>query len=176
MQSLLHPSLSRLKAPPPLLSRIIEVLGTVRTMDTLSRLIETREVREKRIDTYQVNGSTSITHLLYADDVLIFSKANQKSLRAIKSILAKFTIFSGLECIDTTKSSITFSKMCEDNSELQEIIGFKCKKLPISYLWFPITVKKSFNQCWKLVQPIEDLLVIWSGRCLSYGGRIQLLN
>lgn len=46
-------------------------------MDILSRLIE-REVSEKRIDTFQVKGATSATHLIYANDVLIFSKANTK--------------------------------------------------------------------------------------------------
>lgn len=59
------------------------------TMDILTRLIE-KEIGGKRIDTYQVNGATSITHLKYDNDVLIFSKANQKSLEAIKKILVHF--------------------------------------------------------------------------------------
>lgn len=40
-------------------------------MDVLIRFIE-REVREKGMDTYQVNGATSILHLIYGDDILIF--------------------------------------------------------------------------------------------------------
>lgn len=55
-------------------------------MDVLSRLIE-REVEAKRIHTYRVNGASSISHLIYADSVLIFFKANTKSLNAIKKVL-----------------------------------------------------------------------------------------
>lgn len=49
-------------------------------MDILSYLIE-REVKERKIDTYQMNEATFITHLMYAEDVLIFSKAKPKSLK-----------------------------------------------------------------------------------------------
>lgn len=66
----------------------------------------------KRFDTYLVNGATSISHLMYADDILIFSKANPKSLSSIKKILKEFTQFSGLE-VNTQKRSATFSKVCE---------------------------------------------------------------
>jgi len=44
-------------------------------MDNLSRLIE-KEIKDKRMNTYIVNGDVSISHLVYADDVLIFSKVN----------------------------------------------------------------------------------------------------
>lgn len=39
---------------------------------------------------------------MYADGILIFSKANPKSFRAIKSIFSELTCFSCLE-ISTTK-------------------------------------------------------------------------
>lgn len=41
----------------------------------------------------------------------------------------------------------------------------------------PITrKKKSHNQCWKLIQPIEKLLTKWGEKCVSYGGKIQLVT
>lgn len=52
-------------------------------MDVLSRLIY-KELRAKRMVTYQVNIATSITHL---SDILIFSKANVKSLKSMKGTL-----------------------------------------------------------------------------------------
>lgn len=42
-------------------------------------------------------GNTSVSHLIYIDDVFIFSKGNQKSLRCIKESL---TIFSGFSDLD----------------------------------------------------------------------------
>lgn len=44
-------------------------------MDSLSRVIEKR-VEEGKIDSYQVSGDKSISHLFYVDDILIFAMAN----------------------------------------------------------------------------------------------------
>lgn len=52
-------------------------------MDTLSKLID-RELRNKKMNTYQVNGVNSITHLMYANDIVNFTKANSKYLKSIK--------------------------------------------------------------------------------------------
>lgn len=111
-----------------------------------------------------------------ADDILLFPKANPKSLKAIKSILNSFSKFSELS-INSQKSSMIFSKICENSNDLQQILNFPVSKLPITYLDVPITrKKKAYNQCWKLIQLIEAMLARWSGKCLSYGGRIQLVN
>lgn len=130
-------------------------------MDILNKFIE-RELSEKRphlLDEWTV-GLTSFLHLMYLNDVLIFSKANTKSFKSI--IIGKFTQISGLE-VNTTK-------VCEDNTP---------KSLPITYLGLPITMKeKSFNQCWKLIQSIVNLLVKWSEKVfiISKKNPIGLLN
>lgn len=47
--------------------------------------------------------------------------------------------------------SVIFSKVCEDNTELQSILGFHAQKLPITYLGLSIMgKKKTHNQCWNL--------------------------
>lgn len=65
-------------------------------MDVLSRLIE-KKSQDRLFGTYKVNGANSITHLMYADDVLLFSKANPKTLRSIKGISDQFSVFTGLD-------------------------------------------------------------------------------
>lgn len=59
-------------------------------------------------DTYQVNGSTSISYLMYANDVLLFTKTNRKSLMEINRILEEFNVFIGL-LVNTGKNSITLN-------------------------------------------------------------------
>lgn len=90
-------------------------------MDVLSSLIE-RGVRERKYDTYVVNAATSISHLMYVDDILLFYKANTKSLHTIKAILEEFIEFIGLE-VNSQKSSVTFSKICEENPDVHNILG-----------------------------------------------------
>jgi len=47
-----------------------------------------------KIDTYQVNGAKSISHSIYVDDILIFSKADPKSLNSIKGSMELLGVFS----------------------------------------------------------------------------------
>lgn len=56
----------------------------------------------------------SVSHLMYVDDILLSTKANPKSLKSVKTILETF---SGL-MISSQKSSIIFSKVCENLLEL----------------------------------------------------------
>lgn len=59
----------------------------------------------------------SVSHLMYVDDILLSTKANPKSLKSVKTILETFSAFSGL-MISSQKSSIIFSKVCENLLEL----------------------------------------------------------
>lgn len=77
-----------------------------------------------------VNGATSISHLVYADGMHLFSKANPKALHNIQQILEQFSAFTELE-INNQKCSVVFTKICEDNLALQDILGFFVGKLPI---------------------------------------------
>lgn len=95
-----------------------------------------------KINTYQINGGKSISHLIYADDILIFSKVNPKALQSIKRILDIFSNFSGLE-INKEKSSVHYSKVVDSFPYIQEIIGFPVKPLPLKYLGIPISSKRN---------------------------------
>lgn len=113
------------------------------------------------VDTYQVNVVISVSHLIRADDVLIFSEGNLNSLLAIKDILAVFSNFSGFE-INNEKSSACYSKMVEGLLYIQDIIGFPSKPLPLLYLGIPISGKrKSYGQCLSLILPMERTLSRW---------------
>lgn len=89
-------------------------------------------VDESRIDSYQVNEAKSISHLIYADDILIFCKSSPKPLlgSSYRGILETFSNFSWLE-VNSEKSSAHYSQVVEGLPHIQEIIGFPTKPLPL---------------------------------------------
>lgn len=51
----------------------------------------------------------SVSHLMFADDCLLLSRANLLMADQIKSIMARYQILSS-QCINFSKSSVTFGK------------------------------------------------------------------
>ena len=75
-----------------------------------------------------------LTHLMFVDDVIIFSKAHLPSLHLIQSTLEKFYKVAGLKA-NLDKSQIACGGC---NSQLQqqclEVTGYKEGSLPMRYL------------------------------------------
>lgn len=60
------------------------------------------------------NSGPTIPHLLFADDILLFSKANIKNITATNEILTNFSNLSGLQ-INPSKSKVWFSNNVNKN-------------------------------------------------------------
>jgi hypothetical protein len=117
------------------LSPFLFILGT----EVLSRLIQQQE---------------SISHLLFADDILIFGKATFTEAGIIKSCLDFDCAWSGQK-VNTAKSAIHFSKntLTSTINSIKGIIPFKNTSMSASYLGFPLFIGKSKNLAF---QPIMD--------------------
>lgn len=65
-----------------------------------------------------------LSHLAFADDLLIFSKANKKSIAAIKQALTQFQKLTGLNA-NLDKSSIFFGGCNEAlKQEIRNVLNF----------------------------------------------------
>ena len=84
-------------------------------------------------------GGGVIAHLLFADDMLIFTKSNACSIKAEDSLLDLLSINTGLS-INKERSKIFFSKGCKRKEGVKKVIGIGEGKLPVKYLGMPLSV------------------------------------
>lgn len=74
----------------------------IMVMEALSKFLE-RAVGERKIRLHLQCDNPRITHLLFADDLLVFSDGSRHSLSEISSVMAEFKEVSGLG-MNPTKS------------------------------------------------------------------------
>lgn len=118
-----------------------------------------------------------LTHLMFADDLIIFCKANEASLSLLQEALHTFHATTGL-CANDTKSQLILGGVSEPLlSKCLDIMGMPLGQLPIRYLGVPITSGRLTKlQCSVLVDKITARLTTWASRHLSFAGRAALVN
>jgi hypothetical protein len=122
----------------------------------------------------QVQG---ITHLAFADDVLLLSRGDSSSVHCILQQLTLFGQISGLE-INPQKSSIYFGGV--GNVHKQSILtdsSFKEGSFPFTYLGVPLSPHRLLaSQFSPLLQDLKSSVQGWIGKHLTYAGRLELLR
>ncbi|KAA3454599.1 Retrovirus-related Pol polyprotein LINE-1 [Gossypium australe] len=117
-----------------------------------------------------------ISHLFFADDLVIFCKAQIDQARLLKSILSLFCETSGHK-ISTGKSNIFYSKSteAETRNQISQLFGFQEVQNLGKYLGVPLlhdrVTKNTLNF---IVDKIRRNLNSWDARKLSFAGRITL--
>lgn len=103
--------------------------------EVLTRLLK-RGFQERRIGCFSHSrGASAITHLMYADDLVIFANAGKKSIRELKKVLCLYESWSGQK-INKEKTAIFFSENCSVawKGERLRDTSFKEGQFPITYL------------------------------------------
>ncbi|KAL2251922.1 UNVERIFIED_CONTAM: putative ribonuclease H protein [Sesamum indicum] len=116
-----------------------------------------------------------IFQLGFADDLLLFCRANTESVRVFKSGLDRFADWSGLR-LNVEKSHIIISRSAQNvREELLAILGFQEGHLPMRYLGLPlISSRLSIADCQPLLSKIDTRINGWEELALSYAGRGSL--
>ncbi|XP_057790907.1 uncharacterized protein LOC131008020 [Salvia miltiorrhiza] len=118
------------------------------------------------------------SHLLYADDILLFCKATTKNARMIRNVLQRYGEISGQIC-SQEKSHIFFAKgvTLSYQRQIGRILRFRVGQLPLIYLGAPLFVgrPKAIH-----LAAIKDRIINkfsrWKGSQLSIAGRICLVR
>lgn len=118
-----------------------------------------------------------ITHLSFADDLLIFSRGDLESITALQKCFSNFSQASRLQA-NAAKSSIYFGGVLPViKQQILQELGYSVGKLPFKYLGIPLSSKKlSLLQWYPLVERIMARINSWTTRKLSYAGRSQLVQ
>jgi hypothetical protein len=122
------------------------------------------------------NGGPQISHLLFADDVLLFTKAKNSQLRFITDLFDRFSRASGLK-INISKSRAFYSTGTPQGkiNSLTSITGIRSTTSLGKYLGFPMLngrpKKSDFNF---IIEKMQTRLASWKNRLLNRTGRLTL--
>lgn len=129
------------------------------------------------IDYHPSCSEVNLTHLSFADDLMIFTDGATTSIGGIFEVLAEFADISGLQ-INPSKSSIFMAgQICQDFKDKVQQLGIPTESLPVRYLGLPLTTKTMSRSDYEpLTDQIRTRMLSWSSRSLSYVGRLQLIK
>ncbi|XP_056841874.1 uncharacterized protein LOC130495007 [Raphanus sativus] len=145
-------------------------------MNYLSLMLD-KEARSGYLSYHHQCHKTRLTHLSFADDLLIFIDGSLESVQRVLQILHEFEKRSGL-AVSLQKSSFFASGVSEQELQaIQVSTGMPCGSLPMRYLGVPLCTKKlNLENCQPLLQQIKQRLSSWSAKALSFAGRLLLIK
>lgn len=147
----------------------------VLTLEVFSQMLR-RKYIDGSIGFHPNTSAIKVTHLSFADDLMIFSDGTINSVKCIADTLESFAQWSGLR-MNTSKTELFTAGL--NNAETLAIshLGFNIGSLPIRYLGLPLMHRKlQISNYRPLLQKISAHFNCWSAKALSFAGRRQLLS
>ena len=168
------PSSRRLRQGDPLSPLLFVIV-----MEALSRLLD-RAVRERLFLGFSVGSlaenSLMISHLLFADDTLIFCGANSDHISNLRYVFTWFEAVSGLK-INLSKSEIVPVGDVPHIEDLMQILRCKQSALPLQYLGLPLDATFKDMGIWNpVLERVEKRLASWKRLYLSKGSKLTLIK
>lgn len=147
-------------------------------MDWLGQLID-HEYNDKYWHPVKVSrNGPNFSHLFFADDLMLFAKANLVNCGAVRQVLDTFCQKSG-QTISQAKSKVYFSPNVEREARenLCDIQGFHSTSSISKYLGIPIKTSSSSTQDFNFVlDRVKKKLAGWEANLLSMAGRSVLVQ
>ncbi|XP_039056623.1 uncharacterized protein LOC120199656 [Hibiscus syriacus] len=122
-------------------------------------------------------NSVRLSHLQFADDLIIFCQASLSQIKNVKRVLRIFSIMTGLH-LNLAKSKLLGINVEEEVlTEWALAVGCSVGSFPTDYLGLPLGAKKNSEALWDPVfKNFSSKLAGWKASCLSLAGRTILLK
>ncbi|XP_058766788.1 uncharacterized protein LOC131640380 [Vicia villosa] len=119
----------------------------------------------------------SIIDVSFADDLLVFTRGDMKSVELAMNMFAEFSKATSLK-VNPNKCQVYFGGLDDSmKEEIRRVTGFKEGKLPFQYLGISLTSKRMNTHHYMcLIENIVSRIKHWSVNFLSYAGRLQLIR
>lgn len=147
-------------------------------MEKLSLAIQSEVTKGNWIPFQVPRNGPSVSHLLFADDVLLFTKARSSQARLVSAILAKFGRVSGLK-VNVNKSRAFFSSGLPNSKARKclEITQIREAKSLGKYLGFPLRHGRASRKDFEfIIEKMNTRLASCKHRLLNRAGRVALAS
>ncbi|XP_020680831.2 uncharacterized protein LOC110098354 [Dendrobium catenatum] len=124
-----------------------------------------------------INNVERISHLLYADDILIFAEASRSNAICIMKLLGDYCDWTR-QRINGGKSAVLFSRSCPNWKKLliAKLMGYR-KVNSMEYLGLPLVLRRLKAEDFdKTIRNAHQKTNIWGKKHLSLAGRALLIR
>ncbi|CAH9076372.1 unnamed protein product [Cuscuta epithymum] len=145
-------------------------------LEYFSRLLTLR-AKGNNFNFHPQCSSLGITHLAYADDLMLFSRGDKYSIEILVNALKEFGDASGLR-VNHDKSKIFVGGVRDfELQNILDLVDYGQGTFPVRYLGIPLApLKISVAQYAPLLDTVNDFLKAWNTKTLSYAGKIELIR
>ncbi|KAL3826043.1 hypothetical protein ACJIZ3_022072 [Penstemon smallii] len=146
--------------------------------EVLSALIRREELKGNIAGLAVCNGAPEVSHLLFADDTMIFCNANVHSASSVSKVLKEYEEASGQQ-INFQKSSIVFSRTTTTATidAIRAHLPMEVVDKHEKYLGLPSVIGKSKKEAFANIRDkVCNRLKGWKEQWLSKGGKEILIK
>ena len=146
----------------------------VLAMEVFSKLLQSK-FDQGYIHYHPKTSGIALSHLMFADDVMIFFDGSEASLHGINEALDDFASWSGLH-MSKEKTQLFHAGLSHLDCEAIQRHGFPVGSLPIRYLGLPLMHRRlRVSEYEPLIQKVACRFKSWAVKMLSYAERAQLI-
>lgn len=143
----------------------------IMAMEALSKLLD-QAVDAGDLRLHPSCQEPRVTHLLFADDLLVFLDGSRHSITSIKKVLTTFKEWTGLD-MNVAKSEIFFGGFSEiEASVIADISRFRIGSFPTRYLGLSLNPSRI---SYATLQPFLERINCWTVKTLSFAGKVTLV-